>query len=246
MTDCKNCVFLKGNSCLLGKYDKWIPDENFNIKERCPTQRNEKWLGSTSLEEAEIKVRSEVLYRTHVFIYCENWSIKAINSSIKALNNQLLKPSGITLIGTKETFKQSIFKKFSKKCSKIIVCIDNNYNRYNCLDAAINTCSAPFYLLINEGFLLPPPFIANIDCEINDKLNKFSYISNNYQGFVYGCSTILHKVLGGNMAGYFKVSDDAPEILFADDSLEPKVKYLCSLDNSWDYIRSYESFLYDD
>lgn len=247
-TDCKNCVFSKGkDGCSLGRHQKFADngatieyDENGDgiiVGRFCSLKRPESW--GVDKADLEVCARNEVLAKTHVFIYTRDWGFAPINRTTRSLSKQLLPPSGITIIGPANKLTSVKFEKIVSK-GNIVASIDPLYDRFQSLDSAIKDCKAPFYVLVDTGYVFPEQLLANIDEKLNGKLERFSYIDGS-SSFIYGSSLDNHVKLGGNKAG--TLFDGENEITFASSSLKTKVMYLAKKDNQQYLIKEYSEFL---
>lgn len=250
-TSCEGCVFLQKGNCYLGRHENFVKNgasvelvDNIPVINGrfCSAKRFSEWAeGTNRMVQRENKVRSEILIGTHVFIHTDNWSWLGIEKTYLSLKKQLLKPTGITIVGTKENFKERFLDRYAK-VGGIKVAIDNKYNKYQCLDTAIDNCQSYFYILVDAGAVFNRNFLANIDDSINHRLEQFSFIAGEGK-FCYGSSIDLHKELNGNKPGYLNLGGE--EILFATSSLETKVRYLAKAQNNESFIRNYADFQYD-
>lgn len=249
-TSCEGCVFLKKNLCQLGRHENFanngatieLVDNSPVINGRfCSAKRGTDWLVDGEYTSTRIvRMRSEILVGTHVFIYTDKWSWLAIEKTCISLRKQVLRPSGITITGPQDTFKEKFLNRIAK-LGTVRVSIDPLYNKFQCVDMSIDNCKSYFYILIDAGATLNRNFLSNIDDQINDELTQFNFITGEDR-FSYGCSIDLHKELNGNKPGYLNVG--GKEILFATSSLETKVKYLAKEQNREGFIKKYSDFLY--
>lgn len=245
-TSCKDCCFLSENKCLLGRHEQFqknngiVKEENgFPVIENrfCAAFRTKDWAEKN--DDKEVAVRNEILIRTHVYIYTVDWDCQKILKTVKSLNGQLLKPGGITFIGTKENFNNKVIPRLSKH-GNIVTCLDLGYDAYKCLDMAISSCQSYFLLLITAGSKLPKDFLANIDEKINNNLEQFVAIEGNEE-IIFGSSIdIYNKYLGSTDCVF--VEEDK-EKNFISVPIINKIKYFAHQHNEHSYIKTVKEFV---
>lgn len=245
-TSCKECCFLRDEKCELGRHEQFqknngvlSTEDGFPVIENrfCAAFRNNEWAERNV--DKEIAVRHEILIRSHIFIYTPDWNLTNINKTLKSLKKQLLAPSGISFIGTRQNFTSKVIPKLSQH-GNIVSCIDPSYGPYQCLDAAIESCKSYFYLLVLAGSKIPSDFLANIDEKINDKLEQFVAIEGNGE-ILFGASIDIHSKYHGSLDCIFV--EEEKERRFISHTLLDKIKHFAKIHNEFSYIKNYEEFL---
>lgn len=245
-TSCKGCCFLKENKCELGRHEKFLKNRGEIVLEDgfpvinnrfCMAFRPLSW--AKEKDNVEVAVRNEILVSTHVFIYSPDWKVADITKTVKSLNKQLLRPGGVTIIGTRQNLKSETVIKLSKY-GNVVASVDPNYDCFQCLDAAIDSCKSYFYILMVAGSKLPSDFLANIDEKINDDLEQFVAIEGQ-DGVVYGASLDIHKKYHGNKDCVLVEENEQKE--FLNSVLLEKINFSANRNNQFSFVKSYMDFL---
>ena len=221
-TACKNCAFAVYNGktqidCdlnLLTKYEEILDcydaDKEFFVINNtvCLYKRNKEWLSRYKDKKTILNtIRQEIQLKYQAIIFCdkENWN--ELVNSINSLKSQLIPPQHITIIlqynvkYNPELLAQ-LFDKSNIKWRVENLLVSGSSFRESVDLLLINAnLRYPWYILLEQGFLLPHKYVFNLDTLINEKMKNILIVKpqDHINGLIV--NSMLHEYLNGNRSG---------------------------------------------
>ncbi len=209
----------------------------------CSAYRQPGWAKNKPVENLEIILRAEILVRTEVFVYIDDFSYKKIEETLQSLKTQILKPSLVVAV-CNGTTRMAKLLKMMDDCGLPyrIEVMKQLMTKLEAIDVVAAKSKSTFYQVLDQGQTLHRDFLANLDEAINERLEKLLFIKgNDTQGDTVALS--CHgKFLGNQPCKAKGFREEAPDDLIL-NTLEEKILFLANLDKQSFFIKTVDEIL---
>ena len=198
-TVCRGCCFSLNQGktqtgCLLGILDKIDSDKIIGAIDEnqdqfyiingtvCRYKRSNEWLknDNESMLSIRDRLKKELEPKIEYIVYTDSVDAPNIQKTVESINNQEIKPIGVTFINHTVQEPTSIMQTWellrdgiSRRIRNIT---ENDASRDRCIDIAVKDIKSRYFVIVDCGQTVPADLSSRLDYLVNEDLSKVMLI----------------------------------------------------------------------